>query len=107
MRFARDWLALSAWNEEVVTNSFHGLCFAVLFRRPFAVLCAKPSPRHESLLRRLGLEAHCVSRPEEVEAILARPVDWAAVTARLEAFRAESIDFLRASLAESAPDATR
>lgn len=93
------WVALLASAEEVVTNSFHGLCFAVLFRRPFAVLCPERSPRQMSLLRRLGLEAHRASCPEEVEAILARPVDWSAVTARLEAFRAESLAFLREALA--------
>lgn len=94
----QQWVALLASAEEVVTNSFHGLCFAVLFRRPFAVLCPERSPRQMSLLRRLGLEAHCASRPEEVEAILARPIDWPAVAARLEAFRAASLTFLQEAL---------
>lgn len=95
-----QWVALLASAEEVVTNSFHGLCFAVLFRRPFAVLCQEDAPRQMSLLRRLGLETRRASRPEEVEAILARPIDWPAVTARLETFRTESLAFLREALEE-------
>ena len=96
----QEWVGLLAAADEIVTNSFHGLCFAILFERPFAVICPPDAARQMSLLRRLGLEAHRTEAAEEVEGILEREVDWRAVRAKLAAFREESLRFLREALGD-------
>ena len=96
----QEWVGLLAAADEIVTNSFHGLCFAILFERPFAVICPPDAARQMSLLRRLGLEAHRTEAAEEVEDILEREVDWRAVRAKLAAFRDESLRFLREALGD-------
>lgn len=96
------FVALFAQAEAVVTTSFHGTVFSLLFRRPFiSVVPAKMrnAGRQRGLLEQVGLLSRLVPEaclgtvnPEE-------PVDWALAEARLEGARAASFDFLRKALA--------
>ena len=57
-----QWMANIANSSFVVTDSFHGLCYAVIFNKPFIVLHNKNrgNARFESLLRLIGLEERLV-----------------------------------------------
>lgn len=87
---------VSAWlrgfrdAEFVVTDSFHGCVFSILFNRPFLALgnAARGMARFSSLLRRFGLEERLVSPAElaafpreRFAALLAAEPDWARVNA--------------------------
>ena len=86
----------------VVTDSFHGTVFSILFGKEFYTLCNpnRGNARMLSLLGKLGLEERMVS--DEVLAEPAkRDIDWDAVHGRLDGLRHESLDFLKMALSET------
>jgi hypothetical protein len=66
-----DWLAVIRYCDFFVTDSFHGICFAVIFRKPFVVVLDKQSwrgfSRIKSFLKMLGLEDRHVESWEQIE----------------------------------------
>lgn len=96
----QQWLAWMASSELVVTNSFHGLCFAILFHRPFVALCppSKSPLRHLNILSRLGLENRLIQSLDELDAIRNIPINWEDVDQRLEEARTASKAFLSNAL---------
>ena len=56
MPAVQDWLASFANAEFVVTDSFHGMVFSIIFGKPFLVIVNKErgSARFESLLNKIG-----------------------------------------------------
>lgn len=56
---AGEFLGLMEAAEYVITNSFHGTVFAVLYEKPFvSMLHSDTGSRTEDLLRELGLQSH-------------------------------------------------
>lgn len=100
-----EWVALVKHARFVVTNSFHGTVFALLFRKPFIVagLTGDKAPanaRALHLLRAVGLEtrfAAAFSAPN-VQALLDSDIDWDAVDTRLAELRQAGNVFLSAQL---------
>ena len=102
-----EWLLRVASCSFMLTNSFHGTVFAILFHRPFAtvLLNGKDVSSHMneriiSLLSRLGLlnRAIDLSRRESLRRLFRTPIDWAEVDARINEERNRSVDFLRSAL---------
>jgi hypothetical protein len=95
-----QWLACFASADFVVTDSFHGCAFSILFNRPFVVLANEKRgvSRFTSLLSVFGLEHHLVtdSRNAVDERVFAP--DWTAVNGLVDAERARAIAYLRANL---------
>ena len=93
------WLGMFRNATMVVTDSFHGMVFSILFGKDFYVLCNphRGNSRMTDLLKQLGLESRLLSdaEPKEPEN---REIDWAGAYSRLEKRRQESIDFLKNSL---------
>lgn len=86
----------------VLTNSFHGTAFSVLFQRPFFTAVA-PSEQAEPeksrsyhLLSRLGLADRIVGIGKT--AAPDAPIDWQNVRERLNAERETSLSYLRQAL---------
>ena len=50
--WAADWLKCFAKSKFVITDSFHGMCFALIFNKPFIVIAnyGRGIERFESLL---------------------------------------------------------
>ena len=96
-----DFVSLIHNSRGIVTDSFHGVCFSIIFRKPFVVL---PSPRKErfvriaDLLKMLQLEDRvCSSRkPEDAACKMQKNIDWQRVYAILEQKRNESMKLLTA-----------
>lgn len=59
----QDWILSFVNSEFVVTDSFHGVVFSIIFEKPFAVFInkARGADRFESLLSLLGLEDKIVN----------------------------------------------
>jgi len=100
-----DWIARLAGAQFVVTNSFHGTVFAILFHRPFVSLLLRGpmgsmNERAMSLLNRLGLSNRAVyaDKIEDIKVLLKCEIDWSAVDERLNNLRGESEKFLKESL---------
>ena len=94
------WLRSFMDARLVLTDSFHGCVFSILFNKPFWVIGnrARGMARFESLLGMFGLGERLVT-PEQLEAVdPLSPVDWASVNARREEMRAFSMSFLTNSL---------
>lgn len=91
-----EFLDLIMHAELVVTSSFHGLCFSILFNRPFRyVLSAdKDKSRLYNLVSELGLEWYGVENGD-----LSDHVDFTEANRRLLVMRKESLAYLRDSLA--------
>ena len=93
----RLWLHDLANAKFVVTNSFHGAVFAVLFHRPFALLPVEKSgmnDRIQTLMNVLGLSDRIVTGEEDARAVLNSAIDWESVDARLKESREFSEQYL-------------
>jgi len=101
------YLPVTAWirayinAQYVVTDSFHGTLFAILFNKPFISLAnsARGVARFTSLLRLLHLEDRMISSREELTCEkIDRPIDFASANKVLEKEREKSIKYLIDSL---------
>jgi hypothetical protein len=105
-----EWVALVKNARFVVTNSFHGTVFALLFRKPFIVAGltgdkASANARALHLLRSVGLEGRFAPSfsPQNVQALMASEIDWATVGQRLSDLRQAGQAFLSAQLEAVTP----
>lgn len=96
-----EWLATISTAGLVVTDSFHGTVFSILYNVPFLSIAnsARGAARFESVLKMLGLEHRLVTpgtdiRPEHVDEGIA----WQEVNARIDAQRALGRSFIADSL---------
>lgn len=96
-----EWLVGIRDAEFVVTDSFHGTVFSIIFNKPFIVYANKTRGmvRFQSLLNTLGLLSRMISTPLEVSNILYKPIDWEMVAEVVEKERMISKEFLHSSLA--------
>ncbi len=93
----RQWLFDLSHAEFVVTNSFHGAVFSVLFHKPFVLLPVERSgmnDRIQTLMSALGLTDRIITNEDEAEKAILAPIDWNAVDACLRSLREASEDFL-------------
>ncbi|MEM1445767.1 MAG: polysaccharide pyruvyl transferase family protein [Planctomycetota bacterium] len=100
-----QWLGAIRGSAVVVTNSFHGTIFSILFRRPFLTIGIGSgkqalNERAYALLDRLGLIERLVTGDDrqQLERLADTPIDWDAVAAKLAAWRGEGDTFLRKAL---------
>lgn len=92
-----NWLAEFRDADYVVTDSFHGMVFSIIFNKPFAIVM-NPSggnDRYISLLSQLGLMDRIVK-----DGTLSSDsvIDWQDVNSQLASLRETSLDFLRNNL---------
>lgn len=91
----------------VLTNSFHGTAFSLLFGKPFASIAqrgktATQNPRFHTLLAHTGQERRLVQDPAQLPDLLGSPSLDAAPA--LDAWRAQSLQFLQAALQKTQTD---
>ena len=94
-------------SEWIVTNSFHGLVFALILHKPFAfveqrsVRYGNHNLRQHELLQSYGLSDHIVGTrfsPENIAAVLKKQVDWEAIQKRLDTNISYSKEWLQNNL---------
>jgi hypothetical protein len=95
-----EWLQYIATADFVVTDSFHGTVFSILFERPFLTLVneQRGRARFESLLRTHGLEERLVDPRDDLEDHAGRTIDWSVARESIDAGRERATDFLRGAL---------
>lgn len=100
-----EWLNNIKNAEFVITNSFHCICFSIIFRKKFIILNNNWGvSRITSLLDSLGLrERHITSFEElkEKQYLLEDDIDWDSVYSRLNKMRDEGIQWLDNALKSS------
>ena len=93
-----EFLSLIKNASFVVTNSFHGMIFAVQFKRPFVVFSREQCDNKiQELLDLFGLSDRLLINGDES---FKESIDFNLVHKRIDAKRKESIDFLKFELEE-------
>lgn len=95
------WLQAFYDARFVVTDSFHGTVFAILFNKPFIAVgnSARGKARFESLLSQFGLIKRLVDSKSEVTSeLIHEEIDWSVVNVKRRALSEEGQEFLRSSL---------
>lgn len=82
----------------VITNSFHAVCFSLLYHKTFfAVKRTTQAYKTEELLRRLSLTERYLDLSNENQDYL-KPIDYMSVEEKLNEWREESMDYLKRAL---------
>ena len=95
------WLRGFAESSMVLTNSFHGCIFSIIFGKPFVVVGKRVAglTRIQSLLDLFGFEGTYIDEDaNHLEDIPVMQTDTPQVTARLEELRNKGYDFLSQNL---------
>lgn len=87
-----DFLSYIKYADYVVTSSFHGTVFSLIFQRQFVCPVIDGNIRVEDLLLTAGLSNRFVK--DWKEALLLSPIDYNNLSNQLELKRKETIDFL-------------
>lgn len=92
-----DWLYSIDNAQYVITDSFHGTVFCILFHKPFICIGneGRGTSRFTSLLKIFHLEDRLVSSLED---FTDTPINWEEVDAILATKRAEAMEFLTTAL---------
>lgn len=96
------WLKAFEDAEFVVTDSFHGTLFSILYNIPFITLGNKHRgmARFESLLETFNLSDRLVRdiKTDSISSLLEKPIDWKKVNEVIRFKRDESLKFLEKAL---------
>jgi hypothetical protein len=100
------WLQTIRNSRCLITNSFHGIVFAILFQKNFVVIpCSRGGNinafgRFTSLLNLLGLENRIFrgSSVNELHHLFEESIDWTSVQQRLRVARKSSLKYLREAI---------
>ncbi|WP_346854257.1 polysaccharide pyruvyl transferase family protein [uncultured Draconibacterium sp.] len=98
-----QWLRSFMDAEFVITDSFHGTAFSIIFNKPFISIGNKKRgiTRFSSLLKMLGLEDRLIfDFGADSLNKLNNTIDFEAVNKKLETQKKESFNFLRNALAD-------
>lgn len=99
-RPVEEWLYAISHAAFIITDSYHGCIFSIIFHRDFLVVENKNRglSRIQSLLKRLGLEDHIITFSSNYTFHYNNVTDWNDVDARLMKEKSNSILFLKESL---------
>ena len=84
----------------VVTSSFHGVAFSLLFKRQVygVVESTEDTDRAGSLFRMVGAESNAIPATSTIDSFIESEIDYTAVSPLLEQYKKRSLDFLRESI---------
>ena len=96
-----NWLKAIRDCKFLITDSFHGMCFAIIFNKPFICLANKKrgATRFESILEMLNIDYQCIDSVNEIykkDCIF--KVDYDVVNKCIEEERQRGLDFLEMAL---------
>lgn len=94
-----EWLSAIRNAEFVITDSYHGSLFSIIFEKQFQTIINKErgADRFRTLFSRLGLEGRLLDEiPSEPSSLL--PTDYATVHRELHRLQEESLSFIQESL---------
>ena len=97
-----NWLASIKNCEFLITDSFHGMCFAIIFNKPFICITnqKRGATRFESILEMLNIENQCINDINEIyEKDCIFKIDYEKVNQRITEEAQRGLDFLKKTLA--------
>lgn len=96
-----NWLCAIKNCELLITDSFHGVCFSIIFNKPFICIVnsSSGSTRYDSLFEILGIKNQCINNINEIyERDCIFKIDYDLVNKRIEEERRRGLDFLKKAL---------
>lgn len=98
-----EWLSLIRDANLIITSSFHGVVFSIIFNKKFAYVpisgvYSSGNNRITDLLKSLDLECCIINKPEDYDRVFNDEIDWNFVNNRRLELIDRSFDFLKKSL---------
>ncbi len=97
-----QWLRFIRDSKYVLTDSFHGCVFSIIFNKPFICLGneSRGTARFDSLLATFGLQDRLVTHYDKdaILKIMNTPIDWEKVNSIRRSEQERAFDFLRRNL---------
>ena len=98
-----EWLYGIRNAKFVITNSFHGAIFSIIFHTPFIVVTVENSGmnnRITTLLDAVGLNDRIIDTLDNIviDNLIGKSIDWNQVDERVRSLRKDSSDFLKQAL---------
>lgn len=92
-----NWIASFRDASYVVTDSFHGMVFSIIFNKPFLIIKNESggTARYYSLLKQLELEDRIV---EDINFLPTRTINWEIVNEKRMCLKESSCNFLKTAL---------
>lgn len=95
-----EWLQKYRDAKCIVTNTFHGTAFAIIFQKPFVTILqsgasATQNTRMLSLLEMFGLKERIWGGHRQLADIMSIQIDWKKVESKLHEYRKKSDDFFQ------------
>lgn len=99
----QEWLVCVKECKGLVTNSFHGVSYAILMNTPFVALklgggASMMNTRFEWILELLNLQNRLVDNIKDLQKQMNEPINWDFVNERLKAWREVGAKFLQENL---------
>lgn len=96
-----NWLKAFIDAKMVITDSFHGCVFSIIFNKPFWVIVNKDrgESRFISLLNDFNLTNRIIATSPNESLDFTRPIDWETVNLQKNILKQKSLKFLKDSLA--------
>lgn len=94
------WIKNISQARYVVSDSFHGIVFAIKYQKQFAVIDSGTGrfTRIESLLKMLGLESRVAKGFDDVNRVLSTSIDYSLINPKLVELQEKSRNILRGLL---------
>ena len=102
----QKWLYVMRNADYIVTDSFHGTAFSIIFRKPFVCIYdqvrVEQNDRITNILNQTGLVNQIVSKIEDVDNIFT--VDYSKCEKKIQNYRARSLTWLKNALEKAIND---
>jgi len=94
------WLCGIRDADYIITDSFHGTVFSVIFNKPFFVFVNKSrgADRFESLLGDLNLEYRMIDNIDQIQYACSKNINWEEINEKVKAMKNYSLSFLQKAL---------
>lgn len=95
-----EWISNIYNADFVITDSFHGMIFSIIFNKEFAVFVNQDrgSDRFYSILSKLGIEDRIFNSADCISCLASNKIDWKMVNYKIKILRDKSIVFLTNAL---------
>lgn len=98
-----QWLGLIHSSEAVVTTSFHGMVFSILFHKKFVVVLLPSNRSHANtritnFLSLLGLSQRILDSTKPFKSQMDSPIDWEVVDVTIDGLRRKGCRFLECAI---------
>lgn len=95
-----EFLGYIKYAENVITDSYHGMVFSIIYEKNFAALSKDEAldVRLKDFLETAGIDRELVCKGDDLFKALRKPFFYGAARSRIERLRTESMEFLEDSL---------